>query len=111
MTYGEQDEGDVFDDVSTSLVADAHQRAPTPPVLALRHAVLAPAAERFIQVEFPFFVDITADAGLQVSHPVTRNVDPCRNTTNSNTCRDKDEPYLAGIRENSQLSEDSRRVC
>ena len=101
MTYSKQDEDDILDDVSTSFVANAHQCTPTPPVFALCHAVFAPAAECFVQVELSSIVDIAADAGLQVSHPITRDVDACRNTANSNTCRNEDQPYLTRVREHS----------
>lgn len=111
LTYGEQDEDDVLNDVSTSIVANSHQCTPASPVFALRHAVFAPATKRFVQVEFASIVNITADTGLEVSHPVTRNVDACRNTTNSDTRRDEDQPYLTGVRKHSQLSKDTRSVC
>jgi hypothetical protein len=110
VTYRKQDEDNILDDVSTCLVANAHQFTPTPPVFAFCHAVFTPTAECFVQVKLPSIVDIAADSGLQVSHPITRNIDACRNTADSNTCRDKDQPYLARVREHSELSKNTRSV-
>lgn len=110
-TYRKQDEDDVLNDVATSLVANAHQCTPAPPVFAFCHAVFAPATECFVQVELPSIVDIAADSGLQVSHPITRDVNACRNTANSNTCRNQDQPYLARVCQHSQLSEYTRSIC
>jgi hypothetical protein len=111
MTYRKYDEDDILDDVSTCLVANAHQCTPTPPVFAFCHAVFAPATEGFVQVELSSIVDITADSSLQVSHPITRDVDTCRNTANGNACRDKDQPYLTRIREHFKLSKNTRSIC
>jgi hypothetical protein len=111
MTYRKYDEDDILDDVSTSLVANAHQCTPTPPVFTFCHAVFAPTTERFVQVEPSSIVDIAADSSLQISHPITRDVDACRNTANSNTCRDKDQPYLTRVREHFELSKNTGSIC
>jgi len=95
MTYGKHDEDDVLDDVSSSVVANAHQSTPAPPVFAFCHAVFTPATKRLVQVEFSSVVNIAADASLQVSHPITGDIDTGRNTTNCNACRNEDQPYLA----------------
>jgi hypothetical protein len=110
-TYRKQDEDNVFNDVATGLVANAHQCTPTPPVFAFCHAVFAPAAECFVQVEFASIVYIAADSSLQVAHPIARDVNACRNTANSNTCRNQDQPYLARVCQHSQLSEYTRSIC
>ena len=111
ITYRQQDEDNVLNDVAAGLVANAHQYTPTPPVFAFSHAVFAPAAERFVQVEFASIVYIAADSGLQITHPITRDVNACRNTANSNTCRKQDQPYLARVCQHSQLSEYTRSIC
>jgi len=110
MTYREQDEDNVLNDVSTSVVANSHQCTPAPPVFALCHTVLAPATKCFVQVELSSIVYIAADACLQVSHPVARNIYTSSNATNGNASRNEDQPYLARVREHSQLSEQAGSI-
>jgi hypothetical protein len=106
-TYREQDKHDILDDIPTSL-AQTHQRSPAPPILALCHAVLAPATESFIQVELSPVVDIAAYTSLQVSHPIAGNIDACGDASYSDACRNEDQPDMTGIRQNSELSKNTR---
>ena len=63
-----------------------------------------------VQVELASILNITADALLEVTQPVARDVDKGSYTAHCNSRRDQDPPDLARICEYSKLAKQTRRV-